>query len=45
MVGLLTCSCYELPSRFSQWQIELVVHNIDRTYSSGTVQDSHLIPF
>ena len=46
MVGLLTCSyCERLPGLcFPVARSRCSQHNI-RTYSSGTVQDLHLIPF
>jgi len=46
LAGLLTYSFSERPSRFyvEQW-IEYCSKNLGGIYSSGSVQDSHLIPF
>lgn len=45
MAGLLTCFCgRRLPGRI-QWLKRYVPVTLHETYSSGTVQDSHLIPF
>jgi hypothetical protein len=46
LAGLLTCSIFETPSRsFSEQWFELLFKDFGGAYSSGSVQDLHLIPF
>ncbi len=45
MAGLLTCFVYKLPSRDFPIGESVVYNFLYETYSSGTVQDLHLIPF
>lgn len=45
MAGLLTCFCGRRLPGCVQWLKRYVSVTLCETYSSGTVQDSHLIPF
>jgi hypothetical protein len=46
LAGLLTCSIFKLPSRsFSEQWKKYCSKTFGGAYSSGAVQDFHLIPF
>jgi len=46
VAGLLTCSIFKQPSHSTIGTMALVtLKTFTRTYSSGSVQDLHLIPF
>ena len=44
LAGLLTCPRFEPPSHIPMDTVAKCVKTLQRTYSSGSVQDLHLIP-